>query len=75
VSHHFDAEVAKEHSRLSILDMYSFEGASAATTAVHLTTNPDAGIFAPLTLHSQGQARDGHGDPRPEGLRSVRCPL
>jgi hypothetical protein len=54
VSHHFDAEVAKEDSRLNILDMYLFEGASAATTAMILTTNPDAGIFAPLTLHPEG---------------------
>jgi hypothetical protein len=54
VSHHFDAQVAKEDSRLNILDMYLFEGARPATTAMILTTNPDAGIFAPLTLHPEG---------------------
>jgi hypothetical protein len=54
VSHHFDAQVAKEDSRLNILDMYLFEGATPATTTMILTTNPDAGIFAPLTLHPEG---------------------
>jgi Domain of unknown function (DUF4331) len=54
VSHHFDAEVAKEDSRLNILDMYLFEGAHPGTTVMILTTNPDAGIFAPLTLHPEG---------------------
>jgi Domain of unknown function (DUF4331) len=34
--------------------MYLFEGARPATTAMILTTNPDAGIFAPLTLHPEG---------------------
>jgi hypothetical protein len=54
MSHHFDAQVAKNDSRLNILDMYLFEGASSDTTAMILTTNPDAGIFAPLTLHPEG---------------------
>src|ERR1700761_6095614 len=34
--------------------MYLFEGANPATPAMILTTNPDAGIFAPLTLHPEG---------------------
>src|ERR1700754_377433 len=54
VSHHFDTEVAKDDSRLNVLDMYLFQGARPNTTAMILTTNPDAGIFAPLTLHPQG---------------------
>jgi Domain of unknown function (DUF4331) len=54
VSHHFDTEVAKDDSRLNVLDMYLFEGARPGTTAMILTTNPDAGIFAPLTLHPDG---------------------
>jgi hypothetical protein len=54
MSHHFDTEVAKEDSRLNILDVYIFEGSTSETTAMILTTNPDAGIFAPLTLHPEG---------------------
>jgi Domain of unknown function (DUF4331) len=54
MSHHFDTQVAKDDSRLNILDMYIFEGATPDTTAMILTTNPDAGIFAPLTLHPEG---------------------
>jgi Domain of unknown function (DUF4331) len=54
MSHHFDTQVAKDDSRLNILDMYIFEGATPQTTAMILTTNPDAGIFAPLTLHPEG---------------------
>jgi hypothetical protein len=54
MSHHFDTQVAKDDSRLNILDMYLFAGAAPDTTAMILTTNPDAGIFAPLTLHPEG---------------------
>jgi hypothetical protein len=54
VSHHFDTQVAKDDSRLNVLDLYLFEGAAPDTTAMVLTTNPDAGIFAPLTLHPDG---------------------
>jgi hypothetical protein len=54
MSHHFDTQVAKDDSRLNILDVYIFEGAAPQTTAMILTTNPDAGIFAPLTLHPEG---------------------
>ena len=54
MSHHFDTQVAKDDSRLNILDMYLFKGATPGTTAMILTTNPDAGIFAPLTLHPEG---------------------
>jgi hypothetical protein len=54
MSHHFDTQVAKDDSRLNILDMYLFAGATPDTTAMILTTNPDAGIFAPLTLHPEG---------------------
>ena len=54
MSHHFDTQVAKDDSRLNILDMYLFAGAAPHTTAMILTTNPDAGIFAPLTLHPEG---------------------
>jgi hypothetical protein len=54
MSHHFDTQVAKDDSRLNILDLYIFEGAAPETTAMILTTNPDAGIFAPLTLHPEG---------------------
>lgn len=54
MSHHFDVDAAKDDSRLNILDMYLFEGATLDTTAMILTTNPDAGIFAPLTLHPEG---------------------
>ena len=54
MSHHFDTQVAKDDSRLNVLDMYIFEGAAPQTTAMILTTNPDAGIFAPLTLHPEG---------------------
>jgi Domain of unknown function (DUF4331) len=54
VSHHFDTQVAKDDSRLNILDLYLFAGASPSTTVMILTTNPDAGIFAPLTLHPEG---------------------
>jgi hypothetical protein len=34
--------------------MYLFKGSAPDTTAMILTTNPDAGIFAPLTLHPEG---------------------
>jgi hypothetical protein len=54
MSHHFDTAVAKDDSRLNILDVYLFDGADPGTTAMILTTNPDAGIFAPLTLHPEG---------------------
>jgi hypothetical protein len=54
VSHHFDTDVARDDSRLNILDLYLFEGARPDTTAMILTTNPDAGIFAPETLHPEG---------------------
>jgi hypothetical protein len=54
VSHHFDTKVAKDDSRLNVLDLYLFPGATPHTTAMILTTNPDAGIFAPLTLHPDG---------------------
>jgi Domain of unknown function (DUF4331) len=54
MSHHFDTKVAKDDSRLNVLDLYLFPGAIADTTAMILTTNPDAGIFAPLTLHPDG---------------------
>jgi uncharacterized protein DUF4331 len=54
MSHHFDTQVAKDDSRLNILDLYLFQGAAPGTTVMILTTNPDAGIFAPLTLHSEG---------------------
>ena len=54
MSHHFDTQVAKDDSRLNILDMYLFAGAGPDTTTMILTTNPDAGIFAPLTLHPEG---------------------
>lgn len=54
MSHHFDTQVARDDSRLNILDLYLFPGATAGTTAMILTTNPDAGIFAPLTLHPEG---------------------
>jgi hypothetical protein len=54
MSHHFDTQVAKDDSRLNILDMYLFQGATPGRTAMILTTNPDAGIFAPLTLHPEG---------------------
>jgi hypothetical protein len=64
VSHHFDTDVAKDDSRLNILDMYLFEGARPETTTMILTTNPDAGIFAPMTLHPEGlyAFRFGTGD-------------
>src|ERR1700754_4938116 len=54
MSHHFDTQVAKDDSRLNVLDMYLFPGSTPQTTAMILTTNPDAGIFAPLTLHPEG---------------------
>ncbi|MFJ8613540.1 hypothetical protein ACIRH0_41165 [Streptomyces sp. NPDC093675] len=54
MSHHFDTDRARDDSRLNILDMYLFEGSAPGTTAMILTTNPDAGIFAPLTLHPEG---------------------
>ena len=54
MSHHFDTQVARDDSRLNVLDLYLFQGAAPDTTAMILTTNPDAGIFAPLTLHPEG---------------------
>jgi hypothetical protein len=54
MSHHFDTAVARDDSRLNVLDMYLFQGSSPDTTAMILTTNPDAGIFAPLALHPEG---------------------
>jgi hypothetical protein len=54
MSHHFDTDAARDDSRLNILDMYLFKGGRPDTTAMVLTTNPDAGIFAPLTLHPEG---------------------
>lgn len=54
MSHHFDTDAARKDSRLNILDMYLFKGSRPDTTAMILTTNPDAGIFAPLTLHPEG---------------------
>jgi hypothetical protein len=67
MSHHFDTQVAKDDSRLNILDLYLFQGAAPDTTAMILTTNPDAGIFAPLTLHPEGLYAfrfDSDGDAR-----------
>lgn len=54
MSHHFDTQVAKDDSRLNVLDMYLFSGTTPETTVMILTTNPDAGIYAPLTLHPEG---------------------
>jgi hypothetical protein len=54
MSHHFDTAIAKDDSRLNILDMYLFKGASTDSTAMIMTTNPDAQIFAPDTLHPEG---------------------
>lgn len=54
MSHHFDTQVARDDSRLNVLDAYLFQGAAPNTTAMILTTNPDAGIFAPLSLHPEG---------------------
>jgi hypothetical protein len=54
MSHHFDTDATRNDSRLNILDMYLFKGSVPDTTAMILTTNPDAGIFAPLTLHPEG---------------------
>ena len=54
MSHHFDTKVAKDDSRLNVLDLYLFPGSTPQTTAMILTTNPDAGIFAPLSLHPEG---------------------
>jgi Domain of unknown function (DUF4331) len=68
VSHHFDTTTAKDDSRLNVLDMYLFEG-SADSTVMVLTTNPDAGIFAPKTLHPEGLYAfrfDLNGDARDE---------
>jgi hypothetical protein len=67
MSHHFDVDAARDDSRLNILDMYLFEGATPDTTAMIFTTNPDAGIFAPLTLHPEGVYAfrfDTNGDAR-----------
>ncbi|MYS23693.1 protein of unknown function [Streptomyces sp. DvalAA-14] len=54
MSHHFDTDAARDDSRLNVLDMYLFRGSTPDTTAMILTSNPDAGIFAPLTLHPEG---------------------
>jgi hypothetical protein len=54
MSHHFDTDAARNDSRLNILDTYLFKGSEPGTTAMILTTNPDAGIFAPLALHPEG---------------------
>jgi hypothetical protein len=67
VSHHFDTQVAKDDSRLNVLDMYLFSGTTPETTVMILTTNPDAGIYAPLTLHPEGLYAfrfDTNGDAR-----------
>ncbi|WP_371786357.1 DUF4331 family protein [Streptosporangium subroseum] len=53
MSHHFDTTRAREDARLNICDMYLFPGARADTTAMVLTTNPDAGVFAPSTPHPE----------------------
>ena len=61
MSHHFDTKLAKEAPRLNICGLYLFKGAADSTVMV-LTTNADAGISSPDTLH-------------PEGLYTVRFDL
>ena len=53
MSHHFDTSLAKRDPRLNVADMYLFEG-QPGSTAMVITTNADAGISAPDTLHEEG---------------------
>lgn len=75
MSHHFDTARARADARLNICDMYLFRGARADTTVMILTTSPDAGVFAPASLHPEGLYAfrfDTNGDAREDVVFEVR---
>jgi len=53
MSHHFDTKLAKEDPSLNVCDLYLFQGAPE-TTVMAMTVNPDVGLSAPDTLHTEG---------------------
>ena len=53
MSHHLDAPVAREDGRVDLCDLYVFDGATADTTVLILTVNPDAGKTSPTTFHPE----------------------
>jgi hypothetical protein len=53
MSHHFDTKLAKEDPSLNLCDFYLFEGATG-NTVMAMTVNPDLGLSASDTLHSEG---------------------
>jgi len=68
MSHHFDTKLAREDPSLNLCDFYLFEGPSGKTVMA-MTVNPDVGLSAPETLHSEGIYAfrfDLNGDAREE---------
>jgi hypothetical protein len=53
MSHHFDTKLAKEDPSLNVCDLYLFQG-TPDTTVMAMTVNPDLGLSASDTLHSEG---------------------
>lgn len=53
MSHHFDTKLAKEDPSLNVCDFYLFEGAPGKTVMA-MTVNPDVGLSAADTLHTEG---------------------
>jgi hypothetical protein len=68
MSHHFDTKLAKEDPSLNLCDFYLFAGAPGKTVMA-MTVNPDVGLSAPDTLHTEGLYAfrfDLNGDAREE---------
>jgi len=53
MSHHFDTKLAREDPSLNLCDFYLFAG-SSGKTVMAMTVNPDVGLSAPDTLHTEG---------------------
>src|SRR5580692_12404003 len=68
MSHHFDTKLAREDPSLNVCDFYLFDG-SPGKTVMAMTVNPDVGLSAPDTLHSEGLYAfrfDTNGDAKEE---------
>ena len=53
MSHHFDTKLAREDPSLNLCDFYLFAGPSGKTVMA-MTVNPDVGLSASDTLHTEG---------------------
>jgi hypothetical protein len=74
MSHHFDTKLAKEDPSLNVCDFYLFDGA-AGRTVMAMTVNPDVGLSAADTLHTEGVYAfrfDTNGDAREEVTFKLR---